>query len=334
MTEQFANNASSTLNGGINASVTSIVITSVTGFPTTGNFRCMIGSNASTGEIIIVQTVNVGTNTFTTVLRGQEGTTAQTWTSGTVITHILTAGGLAAGTTGGGDLSGSVQNATVAKVNAVSYPSGPSTNTVPVVTSSNTITYQTIADAQVSSSAAIAGTKISPNFGTQSIVTTGSATLGAVTSTSLSTSLITNSGKEVYSGISAPTVSGSGQGSLYFDSATNAFLISQNAGNYIPLVGNTQIKNSAYTILISDGDIYADLSSSAWTLTLPSSPNIGEKHIIKDYKGNAGTNNLTISGNGKTIEQFGGTGTASTLILNSNYDAVILGYNGTNWSIL
>lgn len=116
MTEQFTNNASSTLNGGINASVTSIVVNSVTGFPTTGNFRCMIGSTAATGEIIIVNTVNVGTNTFTLVQRGQEGTTAQTWSSGTAITHILTAGGLSAGTTGGGDLSGSVQNATVIRV--------------------------------------------------------------------------------------------------------------------------------------------------------------------------------------------------------------------------
>lgn len=154
MTEQFTNNASSTLNGGINASVTSIVVNSVTSFPTTGNFRCMIGSTAATGEIIIVTSVNSGTNTLT-VQRGQESTTAQTWVSGTTITHILTAGGLSAGTTGGGDLSGSVQNATVIRVQGNSVQSqslgssqdgyvftwnnaGPSWHAAPLPVSGNT----------------------------------------------------------------------------------------------------------------------------------------------------------------------------------------------------
>src|SRR5262249_16158448 len=42
----------------------------------------------------------------------------------------------------GGDLSGPPNSATVNKVNAVSYPAARSTNTVPVVNSGNTITYE------------------------------------------------------------------------------------------------------------------------------------------------------------------------------------------------
>lgn len=76
------------------------------------------------------------------------------------------------------------------------------------------------------------------------------------------------------------------------------------------------------------------MTSSAYTVTLPSAPKAGEKHTIKDYNGKANTNNITISGNGNNIEQFGGTGTSANLILNQNYDAVTLEFNGTTWSIV
>ena len=39
--EQFANNAATTLNGGINNSTTSITVASVTNFPTSGNYRIL-----------------------------------------------------------------------------------------------------------------------------------------------------------------------------------------------------------------------------------------------------------------------------------------------------
>jgi hypothetical protein len=48
---------------------------------------------------------------------------------------------------------------TVVKVNGVAYPTGPSTNTVPVVTGSNVVTYQTVPNAALANSAiTIAGT--------------------------------------------------------------------------------------------------------------------------------------------------------------------------------
>lgn len=91
MTEQFANNASSTLNGAINNSTTTVVIQSAdtSKFPTSGNFRLLIGTNPATAEIVIV--TGVSGATFT-VLRGQENTTASSWPDVTTVTHILTAG--------------------------------------------------------------------------------------------------------------------------------------------------------------------------------------------------------------------------------------------------
>lgn len=91
MTEQFANNASSTLNGAINNVTTTIVVTSASTFPSTGNFRLLIGTNPLTAEIVLV--TGVSGNTLT-VLRGQEGTIAIGWASLTDVTHILTSGAL------------------------------------------------------------------------------------------------------------------------------------------------------------------------------------------------------------------------------------------------
>lgn len=83
-------------------------------------------------------------------------------TAGQFLVENSSASG-SAWTTISGDVTAStstVGQLTVNKVNGVSYPSSPSTNTVPVITASNTVTYQQIVDAQVSSSAAIAYSKL------------------------------------------------------------------------------------------------------------------------------------------------------------------------------
>ena len=85
-TEKFTNLASSTLNGAINNSVTSLDVTSAASFPTTGQFRIMIAS-----EIMLVTAVS--SNTFT-VTRGIEGTSAASHSNGDTVVHILTKGGL------------------------------------------------------------------------------------------------------------------------------------------------------------------------------------------------------------------------------------------------
>lgn len=115
MTEKFANNASSTLNGAINNSQTSIVVTSATTFPSTGNFRLLLGANPLTAEITLV--TGVSGNTFT-VLRGQEGTTASSWPDLTTVTHILTAGAInqLAAVQNGGNYSSSFDYGTFSNI--------------------------------------------------------------------------------------------------------------------------------------------------------------------------------------------------------------------------
>lgn len=86
--EQFANAASTTLNGAINSSVTSITVTAATGFPAAAQYRVIIDS-----EVLLV-TAGAGTTTWT-VTRGAEGTTAAGHSDLAPVTHILTAGALA-----------------------------------------------------------------------------------------------------------------------------------------------------------------------------------------------------------------------------------------------
>lgn len=86
MTERYANNPASTLNGAINNSVTTLVVTSATGFSTQPNFRLLIDS-----EYLLVTAV---AGASFTVTRGIEGSTAASHSNGAAVTQLLTAGGL------------------------------------------------------------------------------------------------------------------------------------------------------------------------------------------------------------------------------------------------
>ena len=80
--EQFANNAQSTLNGALDNSQLTLVVTSAASFPTQGNFRVLIDS-----EIMLV--TGVSGSTFT-VTRGAESTTPATHSNGATVTQVVT----------------------------------------------------------------------------------------------------------------------------------------------------------------------------------------------------------------------------------------------------
>lgn len=87
MSEQYNNNASTTLSTAITTlGQSTIVVTSGTGFPSTGNFRILI-----LGEILLVTAVS---GTTWTVTRGVEGTQPVTAAIGTPVDHVMTAGAL------------------------------------------------------------------------------------------------------------------------------------------------------------------------------------------------------------------------------------------------
>lgn len=80
--EQYSNNAATTLNGAINNSTTSVVVTTGSVFPSTGNFRIIVDD-----EIMLVTARSSNTLTVT---RGAEGTTAASHADLADVTDVLT----------------------------------------------------------------------------------------------------------------------------------------------------------------------------------------------------------------------------------------------------
>ena len=103
-----------------------------------------------------------------------------------------------------------------------------------------------------------------------------------------------------------------------------------------PLSGQLIIKAT----LVTSGDSYSinsatdqivivnKSSGSATSLTLPSNPVTGMVYTIKDGKGDALSNNITITPSSGTIDG------SSNLVIVANYASVNLVYNGTEWNII
>lgn len=88
--EKYSNDASTTLNGSINNSVTSLVVTSASNFPTSGNFRIVVDT-AGNAEKMLVTAVS---GTTFTVTRGIESTSAVSHSNSVAVSHVITKGGL------------------------------------------------------------------------------------------------------------------------------------------------------------------------------------------------------------------------------------------------
>src|SRR5210317_1713459 len=78
---------------------------------------------------------------------------------------------------------------------------------------------------------------------------------------------------------------------------------------------------STATSAVAGNGYFIDTTSAAHTITLPSSPSIGDKIAIKDYAATFGTNNLTIGRNGNNIQ-----GAANDSLISTNRASVVLVY--------
>ncbi len=84
----------------------------------------------------------------------------------------------------------------------------------------------------------------------------------------------------------------------------------------------------SYSVLITDYIVGVTSTASARTISLPNTGVLtGQAFVVKDESGAAGTNNITIdvTGGVKTID--GG----ANVVINGNYDAYNVYYDGTNY---
>jgi len=90
-------------------------------------------------------------------------------------------------------------------------------------------------------------------------------------------------------------------------------------------VAYTAVKTSNYTAVNNDG-VQTNTTGGAFTVTLPSTPAVGNIVIVLDSLGVWGTNNLTIGRNGENI-----AGLAQDLVCDINGATVTLVYTGATY---
>lgn len=90
----------------------------------------------------------------------------------------------------------------------------------------------------------------------------------------------------------------------------------------------TSTTTSPYSVLTTDEIISIGTIGAPFTVTLPASPTTGDIYTVKDANGSASVSNITIGGNGNNIDS------AATFVMNVNFSAVTVVYNGTKWIIV
>ena len=116
---------------------------------------------------------------------------------------------------------------------------------------------------------------------------------------------------------------------IYYNDGTNSQWVSVSGENNSTSTPQWQEQSADYTASVGD-KLFVDCSSSAVTVTLPSSPSQGDEVRIIDATGNASINNITINRNGSNIQ-----GAADNLIIETDRAAFgLVYYNATQGWLL
>jgi len=122
--------------------------------------------------------------------------------------------------------------------------------------------------------------------------------------------------------------------SLCYDTV-NQILWIYSGGAWISSSGSTGISRvitaaGAVTMTSGDGALMINKTVGAATTVNLSAPTLGARVVIKDMKGDAGTNNITLdAGSGKVINGL------QTLVMNANYGATyLIGMSSTAWGTI
>lgn len=272
----------------------------------------------------------------------------------------------------GGDLAGTGTSATTPKVSGLlGYPIQnvvPTTNYALVWNGSawSPSLISNIINSQISASAAISGTKINPDFGSQTVQTTGlvKATDFASQSTNVASSGTLRDGNNTTI-IAARNATNTGDLSVLKTAGDNSITLGSTTDSNLNIdaktagilnVGTFQVANFGTTfgpllfsflagitfnvnpISLSDSPytmdssgypetlLFVDCSAGAVLINAPNPSNAGRFIIVLDYTGSSATHTIQVNG------YSGGTisGSTSKQIV-TNYGMMLLISDGTNW---
>jgi hypothetical protein len=242
-------------------------------------------------------------------------TSTQTLTNKTLTSPTITGTGAIAGTFTGnitGDVTGNADTATTLAtartIGGVSFNGSANINLPGVNTSGN---QDTSGNAATATALETARTIAGKSFDGTGNITIASTDLSNTSAIALLTSTQTLTNKTI-SG-SSNTLSNIGNSSLTNSSITiNGSSVSLGGSATISAGTDWQaVKTSAFTAVAGEG-YFVNTTSAAITVTLPSSPSIGDEVRIVDYAGTADTNNITVARNGKNIMGSAADMTVST----------------------
>lgn len=127
----------------------------------------------------------------------------------------------------------------------------------------------------------------------------------------------------------------------FYDGTAWCQVIHQTAGGKTTIPGlfstaagvqsNLVIKTSSgsYVCLSTDNIVIINKGTGAATaVTLPSAPETGRRVTIKDGKGDANSNNITVSAASGNIDG------SSTSVISTSYGTKSYVYNGTQWNVI
>jgi len=273
------------------------------------------GTAGSTGQVLTSQ--GSGTPPIWETLSGVSVISFQTSLSGLTPSSATTGAITLSGTLGA--TSGGTGSSSAPTSGQFLYSSGGTTY-APTTLSSQAVT-----------TFSAGSTGLTPNTATSGVITlagTLNIANGGTGQTSASTA---------FNALSPLTTAGD---IIYYNGTTNTRLPIGSSGQVLTIssgepawassssIVSTKQVTTTYAILSTDGTIFANAASGAFTVTLPASPNAGETHTIK--KVDSTRQAVTLSGNGNNIDNY------STVTMNVPYLSIDVQWNATStvWQII
>lgn len=304
-----------TLSSGINNSVTSMTLNSVTTLPSTYPYTLVIDPDLASEEIVTVTASGGGT--ALTITRGQDGTSAQPHSASAVVKHMITARDLQE-PHNHIDATSNVHGVT-GSIAPLASPTFTGTVVLPSATSIGNVTSTEIS--YVDGVTSSIQTQLDAKAPSASPTFTGTVTLptGTVTSEMILNGTIVNADINASAAIDwtklavSSTVSSTELG--YVDGVTSS--IQTQLDSKAPLYPSTNAQTgTTYTLVLGDTGKYVEMNNaSANTLTVPPNSSVAfpigtEVTVIRT---GAGLTTIT-PGAGVTINYYSVSGSATRSI--------------------